>query len=645
MSRAVAPADRVERIHHPDEEPSRLGTWWWLNVTDFDDNTEKYLVCVIDEGSNYVEVESPLGSSWRIHLDDLESELTPEPNAKAVIDAEIARYRGEAEKLMREADDLARRLGITEGIRRIGAGAATGTAVGLPGGRDAIKRHERALIVARDKTLPEIFKKIADAHKMMGKWMAADILPLSGQLGQAQEVIAKIKNRVYAIELYAGVTEEVVECCGGETAPAEERVRLMQRRLYMDEECLLDYRAGGMEFKDIERFDAWLCRPKNRDRVLPFPKCVVSMRVRRREKERESRSLLQAFINIRLAQDDETTFLYIRNGKRVFRLMTSIDFGEKLFPDQATFDPQRPMMAKMFASRVDKLVDRAEYEQLAAEDAERERLSKQWYVDNPEETWNEKKHGPRWMNDPHRDDHNFRDRDYQPFDPTSVYYDDIADVVSERIAEYNRVALIVQGLFDRSPVFRPHMMPKVWRPDDFLRAVALVYDASAVLTSGETPDFDAYRREGNAALNARSITIGQERAWMVREAKKHNARASFHRNFHPVSLYRPEGDPGPGFCKSMDAWRLGRREAVFNWMRRAQTSSWTRRYGDPVRATIVVHADALFNVSAYRPGDYRRFYGDPRTRAAYLKWAPFLLGAEDWHAGKGRAQGGEEDSE
>ena len=37
-------------------------------------------------------------------------------------------------------------------------------------------------------------------------------------------------------------------------------------------------------------------------------------------------------------------------------------------------------------------------------------------------------------------------------------------------------------------------------------------------------------------------------------------------------------------------------------------------------------------MDAYTPGDYKQFYDDPRTRELYLKWAPLLLAAEDWHA-------------
>jgi len=38
-------------------------------------------------------------------------------------------------------------------------------------------------------------------------------------------------------------------------------------------------------------------------------------------------------------------------------------------------------------------------------------------------------------------------------------------------------------------------------------------------------------------------------------------------------------------------------------------------------------------VSAYKPGDFRTFFADPRTRAEYLRWAPLLLEAEEYHAG------------
>ena len=68
--------------------------------------------------------------------------------------------------------------------------------------------------------------------------------------------------------------------------------------------------------------------------------------------------------------------------------------------------------------------------------------------------------------------------------------------------------------------------------------------------------------------------------------------------------------------------------ARFLWVRERQTYarySWDRRnQGDTIGCRVNVHADKLFNVDAYKLGDYKQFYQDPRTRQEYLKWAPML---------------------
>ena len=44
-------------------------------------------------------------------------------------------------------------------------------------------------------------------------------------------------------------------------------------------------------------------------------------------------------------------------------------------------------------------------------------------------------------------------RCFEPFDPSSVHFDDIAAKVREDQDHHNRVALILQGLLDRSRYF------------------------------------------------------------------------------------------------------------------------------------------------------------------------------------------------
>lgn len=614
-----------------EDETSKLGQWFW--VKDPEDTEDKpWLGCVVQEGSNYVEVESPLGSSTRVHVENFHERLQFELDPEAVIKGRVAYHNHKAAELMGEADALVKSLGLKPTTLLGRTGLETSTALTVPQGKSAIKKYEGALIKAHKETLPKLFKAVNREYELSARWLQASTLPLLAQLTLSKEVVGKIKNRIYAIELYAGLVEEVEECCTGKAAPETEKIRLMQRRLYMDEECLLDYKAGGMEFKNLHSFENWLCKPRNRDRILPFPKCVVSMQVRRHAKDREVVNFLAAFINIQLEQADAQTFLYIRNGEKVYRLSTNTDFGEKLFPDKASFDPGRPMMAKMFARRVDKLVDKAEYDALKAEDQVRRHNLKQWERDYPEETWNEKKEGPWGWANPFREDYRFREYEWQPFTPESVYYDDIGDVVSERIVQYNRVALIVQGLLDRSPVFQPTPKVNTWSGEAFLNAIELVYDASNILAAGEKPDFEAYRSVKNATLETGSITIGQEDFWLKREAARYNeqaARSIYASKIVPVHRYRPEGDPGPGFTATISTYKAKRGVAVFRWKRNRRRAYWE---SGEIAARVDVPASKLFNVSAYTPGEFKQFFRDPRTRAEYLQWAPFLLGAEDWWA-------------
>jgi hypothetical protein len=60
--------------------------------------------------------------------------------------------------------------------------------------------------------------------------------------------------------------------------------------------------------------------------------------------------------------------------------------------------------------------------------------------------------------------------------------------------------------------------------------------------------------------------------------------------------------------------------------------------GKQFRCKFACSSDAVFNVSAYKPGDFRVFFNDPRTRAEYIKWAPWLLEAEEYQAGNRKVE-------
>ncbi len=56
----VAKSDRVERAERAPE--SVLGQWFWITTTSWKDEKERWLGCIIHEGSNYVLLR---GVQWR----------------------------------------------------------------------------------------------------------------------------------------------------------------------------------------------------------------------------------------------------------------------------------------------------------------------------------------------------------------------------------------------------------------------------------------------------------------------------------------------------------------------------------------------------------------------------------------------------
>jgi hypothetical protein len=636
-------ADETQYEQLPAESIS-VGQWYWFQSVEkvWDKDTETYvetphewLGCVMHIGSNFLQLENAgtVGrSTVRVHFDKIWECLRIEPNPDAIINGKIEHYRALANKHLAEIKALTARLGVSSQsllADQSAQSAQPSNALMVVSSQQDIKQYENALILAKDKQLPELFEAVKQANSKLTKWVTASTLPMEAATSGMKGTISDIKDRIFNISLYAGLTEEVVECRTGAPAEFHEKLHVMQRMMYMDEECLLNYRHGGMEFKDILRFDAWIAEDENRDRILPFPRCLVAMRVRRHEKERDwGGSLLSLFINIEIAQWDKFTYLYIRNGERVYRLSCDLDFGETIFPDKSAFDPGTPLMVKMIGTSVQEIITRDDYDIRATEANEKEKLADEWEANNP---------GASWVLNPHRSD--FRPYEWKSFDPDNVYFDEIAETFAKKIKEHNRIALIIQGLYDRSNVLHPHPPVKIWSPEGFAAAITLIYDGEATLDDGDAPDFEAYRQRCNETLGLDSVVIGQELYWEKQEAEKESRRRDNDwRNtseYRPTT-FRPYGNPGPGYMARMAKWESRAKRATFTWNRERRTSNYYegKNFGDPIPTSITVPVHKLFNVSAYQPGDYLQFFQDHRTREQYLKWAPMLLAAEEYHAGR-----------
>ncbi len=617
MAKAIVP--NVLRSTMLEGEEVKVGQWFWVK-----DGKDRWLGCVIRVGSNYYELDGPTGGPYRVHMDESGSRCERELDPDSIIDRKVTGARSEVEALMGEVRALTARLAVSGGPE-IGTGEECQALAVATEGKN-YEEYGKALEKAKKEDLPALFKKIEDANRSMAAWMSAKVIPLRAEAEGMKKVIGKIEDRVFNVELYAGLVEQVVMCRDGEPAPTGEKIRLLQRRHYMDEECLAHYEVGGMEMKDIKAFDRWICKKKNLERLLPFPRCAVAFRVRRNAKWRDGWSISDFLQIFHLQEEDKITFLYMRNGDRVYRLQTQIEFGEQLFPDIRQLRPNDVIWAKVWSNGgVKEMITEGEYiekkTRWETEEAERKRQ----YNEAPrEDKWRFRGHGWNDLDD------------YSPFNHTNVYYDDISAEIQGKLKKHNRIALILQGILDRSPVFHPHPPWQIWTEEGFHQALELVHDDSFALTSGPPPDFEAYRKRLNLQLKPGCVTIGQQDFWERHEAEKENRRRdNDHRlrgRSYEVHHYRPYGNPGPGdLARPVSVNKLGK--CTYEWSRRRQVATWGHRFGEPIPVRFDVPARKLLCADAYEPGDFRQFFDDPRTRENYLKWAPFLLEAEEYKAG------------
>lgn len=628
------------------EDPA-VGKWYWI-VTQpaYDDDKETKaagpkpaLWCVTRIGSNYVKLTHAFGdSTWRIHIENFADKCEYEPNAEDVIKQKVLQQQLKINALMGDVRDITAQLGVAS--RSLPEGETQALAIR----GNEIDGYKTALIKAKDKTLPALFERIEYESKCLGKWMKAQMIPLKNEAEGLKKNLKLIENRLFNVELYAGLVETVTQISEGKAAPMHEKVHLMQRRHYMDEECLANYTAGGMDFDSVDKFHRWLVKPANRDRILPFPRCVVAFRVRRKDKEREPGFAVQDMISLFYQKEaDKTTYLYLRNGEQVFCLETEIDFEEELFPDMDQRNLDGKLWAKMSGSDPEKLVTDARYQGMCEEavraKAHNKRIQKQ--IDLLEKKKREKRTDEeqnaiqrlyrerKWV------DHNV-DR-YIRFTPDTIYYDDIVAFVKKQVDKHNRLVLVLQGLLDRSPVFHPHPPWKLWTPEGFDQAFELKYDLTNALVPGAKPDFEAYRALCNAEISVGTIVTGQQDLWEKAEAEKECKRIEANwreaRHGYRPKRFKPEGNLGPGILARVVRISGAKYTVTFEWRKQRKRDAW-RDEEATLPATFTCSAEEIFNVEAYKKGDYKQFYADPRTREEYIQWAPLLLVAEDFHAGK-----------
>jgi len=661
-----------------DEKPIQLGDWYWCkDGEDEDEESEESLCCIISIGSNYVKVEglsrTSATTSWelRVHMTDFDESLRPCDNATEVIEEYLDEYRSNVKRLLQEVKDVTARLGVSSQTaleKKKQGNNNNNTALTVMSGMMDTKSYENSLVKAAKEELPELFEEIKENNELLAHWMIAETLPLQAQCGSLKDIIESVQDRIFNVKIYAGLVEQVIHFSKGEPADFNAPLHVFEKRLYMDEECLIGYDTGGMDCKNIAGFNRWLRRPENRDRILPYDRCLATFRVRRFKKDY---GIPRDYSDALRMQEKHSlnweTYIYIRNGENLYLIGSELDFGDTIFNSVTGMDNSGPLMFRREWKKFE-FMPVADYEHWCEEDdkykilfsqqeAEREIYIQKCPKDPDDEDGNftddnyddlysayneymdKAPHGGSW----HRHGRDieggtyFGQREsYELLNHDSVYYDDAMAFMDEETKRYNRLAMIIQGIFDRSEMLHPHPEVKVWQEESFNRSVKLIYDASANLYQGKEPDIDAYMEENRKHFNKDSVFFGQENKWLKDMAAKENSRRDrsyrHDRDQRDLETYEPDGNRGPTTVSRPERWQKKSRSALFSWYReRLIYDRWNR---EPIRTTCTISEKYLFDLTQYKRNDYKIFLGDPRTREKYLEWSGQLIMGELYLDGK-----------
>ncbi len=295
------------------------------------------------------------------------------------------------------------------------------------------------------KLKKEMTAKSKKLQAMVGEQAKALKLRLQGM----EEVIKKMEEAVWTINLYLGKDEEIHVLRKGKAASEDEKITIRQRALYMDEECALHARNDGIDVRSVDAFDKWiLAHPENLTQILPETKGIVALHIKRSKKEYGDPWVNQSMNAANL----HWTYFLIRNGENLYRVYADIDVGGYLLPVSSEFED-------LF-----------------------------WTT-----KWNEAT----------------KQDERTPLKPGSKEYMKAMDAVDARNKHYLRVLLVLQGLMDRTPIFKPMPTDQInlCDPSHCAEWLNLIYEAENVLTDGK-PTFSEWQELINQKLEVGHRIIG-----------------------------------------------------------------------------------------------------------------------------------------
>jgi len=581
MSLPVKPEVRPSNAGQPNNIP-KIGDWYWVKCSENEEGEEtkkevEYLFCVRHLASNHVvfaRCTPEGGQSWaQIRYRDLLAFTRLEPNWKQFKEARIEEKKLELKEAIKALSDICAGAGL---IAQENEGASM-----LPAKiRVSPEQSKKTLTRIKAKTIPEHHKTVERITQEITTLYRDLVLPMRVQSERLEKTVESVDERLFALELYAGLFQKVKQISKGNPAPKETPVTVRQMMRYMDEECLIDYDGGGMDYNKVDDFDEWVVKPENLSRIAPEPRCIVALQIRRYDKDYGTPvSLFHAIANARENQENKRTYLLLRNGENVHRLWADIDFRPQLLPDREEFT--RPF----------------------------EEVHTGWY------NFEKKERNPDKI---------------EEITPDHLDYDKHVAERKKLIFRYNRIMFLIQGLLDRSDVFNPHPPINLGDQEHVKAYLRLVFDSEA-LPAHNPPKWEEYRNRCNASIKPGS-TI-----WTRWYDEDKDYDYNYRSNYRSLKPGRARPD-----ILTVDKVKRDRSQVCVSWPwgtrwgYEFRTRYWSGygRWGEwevKKRRRAWIPIQHVFHLEAYKPGDFKQFLCDAYQKGRYLEWAPQLLNAEKWH--------------
>jgi hypothetical protein len=395
--------------------------------------------------------------AYRTTLADFWRRYEADPEGAAVFQADLAAAMADLQQTTQKMTQIGAVLADTTlyvNPALPGQPGGPGELAGLDGLAALVPLPDRSAATAR-RALAEVRNQAQRYQLTLGTKQQAlqGLLAEQAAIAQAaaapfQALAKRLTEGLWTLDLYLGKEEEFVALAEGAPAPVDTPITVRQLVLAMDEECAVAAEEGGIDALSMEKFDAWLLAdPAHLQQVLPEPKGVVALKVRRSSKDYQD-----PWLKKDMDEANRRCYWLIRNGDRLWRMTTDFDPGWTLFPKREEF------LGFFYQERYN------------FDTGQKERT---------------------------------------PLVPGSREYARAEEQADARSRHYLRVGLILQGLLDRTTVFHPLPGPMhITQPEAHERGwVRLIYDADLVLQTGR-PSFRDWLKALNERLDVGMRIVG-----------------------------------------------------------------------------------------------------------------------------------------